>query len=80
MSVSLKQLRESQGVTQEELAEIVGVGQSTISKFENQDDHRLSVLSRYVNALGGELVLDLTLHGRKISFMINPDGTWSNNA
>jgi transcriptional regulator with XRE-family HTH domain len=51
----LAELRKSAGLTQEQLAEILGVKQPTLSKLENQDDMRISTLRRLVAALGGEL-------------------------
>src|SRR5690349_23582340 len=51
----LRALREAAGVTQEELAERVAVDQSQISRLERQGDARVSLLKRYVEALGGEL-------------------------
>jgi predicted transcriptional regulator len=51
--VSLKDLRESCGVTQEELAERTGFQQNSISRLERQDDIKLSTLKKYVEGLGG---------------------------
>ena len=62
----LRTLREAAGVTQEELAERVAVDQSQISRLERQGDARLSLLKRYVEALGGELQIVATLHGKVV--------------
>lgn len=62
----LKALREAAGVTQEELAARVAVDQSQISRLERQGDARVSLLKRYVEALGGELQIVATLHGKVV--------------
>lgn len=58
----LKELRESQGVTQKELAERLHITQSRISQIENGrlEVMGLETLSAYVAALGGHL--DVTAH------------------
>jgi DNA-binding transcriptional regulator YiaG len=53
--LNLKAIRELAGVSQVELAGRMGTGQSEISRAEQRDDHLLSTLRDYVEALGGEL-------------------------
>jgi len=53
--LSLRQLRELLGLTQDEMADRLEVGQENISRFERREDVRLSTLRSYVEALGGEL-------------------------
>ncbi len=53
--VALKRLRERRGISQVELAELMGVRQATISKMENREELNLSTLRRFVAALGGVL-------------------------
>ena len=55
--LALGDLRESLGVTQTELAGVLGVSQPNVSKLEGKDDIRLSTLGGYVAALGGRLVV-----------------------
>ena len=50
-------LREAQQMTQESLAEALDVGQAAISRIEHRTDAYVSTLRRYVEALGGELVI-----------------------
>jgi len=54
---SLKQLRKSAGLTQEDLAATLCVGQDTISRLEKRSDLLLSTLRHYVASIGGELAL-----------------------
>ncbi len=56
MGMTLAELRKESGLTQEETAARTGeMTQSEISKLERRDDHLLSTLRMYVEALGGEL-------------------------
>jgi len=54
---TLKDLRRAAEKTQEDLAEVLGVGQDTISRIEQRSDMLLSTLRRYVEGMGGRLEL-----------------------
>jgi predicted transcriptional regulator len=67
LEADLRALREAAGLTQEEIAEKVEVDQSQISRLERQGgDTRLSILKRYVEALGGELQIVATVRGKSV--------------
>jgi len=51
----LQELRQARSWSQEELAEVLGLNQATISKLERRTDMYLSSLRRFVEAMGGEL-------------------------
>jgi len=53
----LREVRESQSVTQVALAQDLGVGQNRVSAIErgDLDKTQLATLRRYVEALGGQL-------------------------
>jgi predicted transcriptional regulator len=53
----LHQLRHALLLTQEQIAESLGVSQGAISKMENQSDMLISTLQRIIEAMGGELEL-----------------------
>jgi len=55
LECDLAQLRQMVGKTQEEVAAIMSVSQGQVSTTEAREDHKLSTLRRYVQALGGEL-------------------------
>jgi predicted transcriptional regulator/DNA-binding XRE family transcriptional regulator len=55
---SLKALRELAGVTQNELAQRLQVGQAAISKIEHRGDVQISSLQKYVHALGATLRIE----------------------
>ena len=51
----LQELRQARALSQQELAEVLGLNQATISKLERRTDMYLSSLRRFVEAMGGEL-------------------------
>ncbi len=59
----LPELRRQAGLTQEQLAERLGVTQGWVSQIEGETDVRLSTIAAYVAALGGALRLSATLPG-----------------
>ena len=48
-------IRRSSPLTQEQLAEVLGVRQSTVSKMERRADMYLSSLRKIIQAMGGDL-------------------------
>jgi len=55
LEMDLQSLRQFAGKTQIELAKATKISQAELSRAEAREDHRLSTLRRYVEALGGEL-------------------------
>ncbi|MDP8236560.1 MAG: helix-turn-helix transcriptional regulator [Candidatus Erginobacter occultus] len=56
IGVLLKQVRESAGLTQEEVAKKLNTQKSAISRIENHaEDIRLSTLERFAKALGKQI-------------------------
>jgi hypothetical protein len=55
LEMDLRAVRELVGKTQVDVAKATKMAQSDVSKAEHRDDHRLSTLRRYIEALGGEL-------------------------
>src|SRR4051812_32412870 len=66
LDMDLRALREAVGLTQGELAHRVEITQSQLSKMERREDHRISTLRRYVQALGGSLEICAIINGRRI--------------
>jgi len=54
---SLQELRQARKLTQKRIAEVLGVGQDSVSRLEQRSDLLISTLRGYVEALGGRLSL-----------------------
>lgn len=56
----LKELRSTAGMTQQELADRIGVSQRQVSKIEHGDleNTKIGTVRRYLEAVGGNLTLD----------------------
>lgn len=60
IGVLLRQAREIEGITQEEIARKLNTKKSAISRIENHsEDIRLSTLRKYAEALGKEIRLEI---------------------
>jgi transcriptional regulator with XRE-family HTH domain len=59
--IDLAAIRRTAGLTQIELAVILGVGQAQVSKVERQEDMLISTLASYLAALGAsaEIVIEV---------------------
>jgi DNA-binding XRE family transcriptional regulator len=68
--LELTTLRESQGVTQEQLAGALGVSQPNVSKIERKTDVQLSTLCGYVEALGGHVEINAVFPGQTVGLAI----------
>ncbi len=55
--LTLRDLRRAQSLTQERLAEMLGIEQDNVSRMERRADMLLSTMSSYVEAMGGKLRL-----------------------
>jgi transcriptional regulator with XRE-family HTH domain len=66
LEMNLRALRESLGKTQEELARLAEIAQSELSRTERREDHLVSTLRRYVEALGGELEIVASFGDKRV--------------
>jgi transcriptional regulator with XRE-family HTH domain len=57
---SLREIRKAREYSQVTLAELLGMNQGDLSKFERRTDAYLSTIRRYVEAMGGSLELVAT--------------------
>lgn len=55
--MSLRDLRRAHELTQERMAEVLGIGQEGVSRLEKRSDLLLSTLRGYVEVMGGRLRL-----------------------
>ena len=51
----LNQLRQALRLSQEKIAEAMGVSQAAVSRMENREDLFIGTLRRFIEAMGGEL-------------------------
>ncbi len=65
--LSLAELRETRGATQQQVAEDLHSSQANISRIEHQDDLLLSTLRGYVSALGGRLEVTAVFPEQRIT-------------
>jgi transcriptional regulator with XRE-family HTH domain len=57
------QLRRRKELTQEELAAVLGVSQENVSRIERAGEPQIDTLRRFVEALGGELIVQARIDG-----------------
>lgn len=55
--LTLTDIRKARQLTQERMAQILGIGQDSVSRLEKRTDLHLSTLNNYINAMGGSLKL-----------------------
>lgn len=63
--LTLQDLRRAKAMTQVQLAEALGIQQSTVAKYERQSDLLISTLASYVEAMGGRLRLTVEFADRR---------------
>jgi transcriptional regulator with XRE-family HTH domain len=68
-SLTLRQLREEAGKTQVEMADLVEVTQSALSRMERREDNPMDALRRYVEALGGELEVVAVIGNKRVKLL-----------
>jgi hypothetical protein len=66
MEMNLRALREFAGMTQTKLAQEAEMTQSEASRAERRNDHLISTLKRYVEALGGKLEVFAVFNDKRI--------------
>jgi DNA-binding transcriptional regulator YiaG len=54
-NMALDQLRAARELTQEHLASLLGIKQASVSKMERRTDMYIGTLSRFIEAMGGQL-------------------------
>lgn len=59
--LTLRELRQKMDITQEVMAERLEVRQDNVSRLERRGDMKVSTLQEFVEALGGQLNVTVTL-------------------
>jgi len=65
VQASLQELRQAAEKTQAQIAASMGLAQNAVSQLEGRSDIRLSTLKRYVDAVGGTVMVVVELKGGK---------------
>lgn len=63
-AIRLQQVRESAGLTQEQVAQRMGVTQASLSRLEHRPDVKLSNIRKYIEAIGGRLEISVVMPRR----------------
>lgn len=63
-ALRLRQVREAAGLTQEEVAQRMGVTQASLSRLEHRPDVKLSNIRKYIEAIGGRLEVSVVMPKR----------------
>lgn len=71
-ALDLGRLREERSATQRDIAAKMEVSQANVSRIEHEDDLYLSTLRGYVEALGGQLVLQAVFADATIEIGLTP--------
>lgn len=69
----LQELRLMRRMSQQELAERLGLQQSTISKLEQRKDPTLRAMRSYVGGLGGDLFITVRLGDALMEYELGED-------
>jgi transcriptional regulator with XRE-family HTH domain len=72
LAAGLTALREQAGLSQREVAKLIGVSQPRIAAIEHSRNVTIEVLDQYVNALGGTLEVNVVKGKSKIALIGKP--------
>ena len=74
-SIWLRELRQLHGISQEALADSLSVKQGAISKLENRSEIKLGSLKNYVEAMGGQLDIQIHFPDCQVPIEMEPQAT-----
>ncbi len=66
---ALMQLRRRHEISQEELAAALGISQARVSSIERADEPQLATIRRYIEAVGGELIVQAKIDGETFDLL-----------
>jgi transcriptional regulator with XRE-family HTH domain len=66
---ALAQLRRRHEISQQDLAAALGVSQVNVSRIERANEPQLSTMRRFIEALGGELIVQARIDGEIIDLL-----------
>lgn len=71
VEMKLRDLREQLNMSQEQLAELLDIRQASVSKMERRAAMSITTLRRYIEALGGTLVLKAKFPNREVGISLS---------
>lgn len=74
LAVALTALREQAGLSQREVAALLGVSQARVASIEKSRNVTVEVLEKYVQAVGGELEITARRAGKRVTLLSPPAG------
>jgi DNA-binding XRE family transcriptional regulator len=69
-ALALAEIRNLRELTQEDIANAIGVSQANVSRVERENDLYLSTLQRYVEALGGRLEVAAVFDDERVAIAV----------
>lgn len=66
---ALSQLRRRKEISQQELAAALGVSQTRVSNIERADEPQITTMRRFIEALGGELIVQARIDGETFDLL-----------
>lgn len=72
LRLTLSQIREQVGVTQEELAQKLSIKQSSVSKMEKREGISLNNLQKMIEAMEGEIEININFPKKNRQFKLKP--------
>jgi DNA-binding XRE family transcriptional regulator len=66
---ALAQLRRKSEISQQELAAALGVSQMNISRIEHSLDSQISTVRRFIEGIGGELIVQAKIDGETFDLL-----------
>ncbi len=66
-AMTLEELRKSQDLSQQTVADAMDVGQPAVARIEARSDMHVSSLRRYIEALGGTLEITARFSGKSVT-------------
>ncbi len=71
VEMKLRELRQQLNMSQEQIAELLDIRQASVSKMERRAAMSVATLRRYIEALGGKLVLKAKFRDREVGITIS---------
>jgi predicted transcriptional regulator len=74
LAVALTGLREQAGLSQRDVAALLGVSQARVASIEKSRNVTVEVLEKYVHAVGGELEITARRGSKRVALLSAPTG------